>query len=153
MALVDEVDLTQVSALLLARAPQVLDPDSADHGLYLALVAGIAAEVVAITGPEPTDAEYRALAVQTIAVGAAAQLEFALFPEQQLGDGARGQQLQARYEALLARLGASPHAAGDTPGTAVPAPQGSFPDPLPYPDPAGLPTTYDGVVYGTRVVW
>lgn len=124
-----EVDVQQVHALLLARTPAILDPASEDHGLYEAELQGITTEVVSVTGPTPTGA-YRDLALRTITVGVAAQLEFGLFPEQQLGDTARGRMLQERYESLLARLGAAGDAAGDVPGVARPV--GDFPDPAGY---------------------
>lgn len=130
-----EVDPDQVHALLLARSPALLDPESDEHVLYEATVRQIVAEVIAITGPDPQDDEYRDLALATIALGVAAQLEFALFPEQQgLGDTGRGAALQARYEALLARLASSKLAAGELPTIAHPV--GNFPTALSYPDPA-----------------
>lgn len=133
MTLADDVDVQQVHALLLARTPAVLDPASEDHDLYEAELAGITTEVVSVTGPAPTGA-YRDLALRAITVGVAAQLEFGLFPEQQLGDTARGRVLQERYEALLARLGASKDAGGDIPTVARPV--GIFPPARAYPDAA-----------------
>lgn len=127
-----DVDIEQVHALLLARAPSILEPESPDAALFEASVNGIAAEVVAITGTNPTG-EYRKLAAWAITLGVAMQLESALFPEQQLGDGSRAANLQKRYEALLVRLASAKAAAGDVPGVARPV--GSFPAARPYPDP------------------
>ncbi|WP_243061150.1 hypothetical protein [Nocardioides sp. SR21] len=127
-----DVDVQQVHALLLARQPAILDPTSEEHELFASEVKGIATEVVAITGPSPTGT-FKDLAVRAIEVGVAAQIEYALFPEQQLGDGSRGAMLTARYEALLARLGAAANAAGEVPGVARPV--GSFPTARRYPDP------------------
>lgn len=126
-----EVDIDQVQALLLARAPSILQRDSEEYALYEGTVNGITTEVVSITGPNPTG-EYRSLAAWTITLGVAAQLESALFPEQQLGDGSRSANLQRRYEALLARLAGSKAADGETPGVARPL--GDFPGPEGYAD-------------------
>lgn len=128
-----DVDPNQVHALLLARTPAILDPTSEDHALYEAEVQGITTEVVSVTGATPTDG-YRGLTLRTITVGVAAQLEFGLFPEQQLGDTSRGQVLQARYEKLLERLASAKEASGDIP--TAPRPGGSFPAAGAYPDPA-----------------
>lgn len=126
-----EVEIEQVHALLLARTPAILDEESEDHALYESSVKGTTAEVVAVAGENP-DGAYRDLAVWAITVGVAAQLESALFPEQQLGDGSRAATLQKRYEGLLARLGAATQAVGTVPSIA--RPRGSFPDARPYPD-------------------
>lgn len=124
-----DVNVQQVHALLLARTPSILEPTSDDHSLYEAEVQGITTEVVAVAGPTPTGA-YRDLALRAITVGVAAQLEFGLFPEQQLGDTARGRMLQERYERLLGQLGGSDGAAGEIP--AVARPIGDFPEPDGY---------------------
>ncbi|MDI6911477.1 hypothetical protein [Nocardioides sp.] len=129
-----DVDVQQVHALLLARQPAILDPASEEYALFESEVKGITTEVVAVTGAEPPAGAYRDLAVRTIEIGVAAQIEYALFPEQQLGDGSRGAILQARYERLLAQLGASSSAGGDVPTT--PVPQGDFPPACP--DPLGF---------------
>lgn len=129
-----EVDIQQVHALLLARQPAILDADTEEYALLEAEIKGITTEVVAVTGAEPPEGPYRDLAVRAIEVGVAAQIEYALFPEQQLGDGSRGAMLTARYEALLARLGASADAAGTLP--TIGRPVGSFPVARAYPDPA-----------------
>lgn len=128
-----DVDIQQVHALLLARTPAILDAASEDHALYEAEVQSIAAEVVTVTGPTPTGA-YRDLALRTIAVGVAAQIELSLFPEQQMGDTARAVTLEARYEKLMARLGAAVSAAGEIPTVARPV--GNFPPARAYPDAA-----------------
>lgn len=135
-----EVTVEQVHALLLARTPAILDTSSSDYALFETEVESITAEVVTITGSDPEGA-YRDLAVRAIAVGVAAQIEWALFPEQQLGDTARAVVLEARYEKLLARLGAASAAAGDMPTVARPV--GSFPAARGYPD-AAEPTCWPG---------
>lgn len=129
-----DVDVQQVHALLLARTAPLPEEGSEERPLYEATVRQVTAEVVAVTGGEPQDA-YRGLALAAIALGVAAQLEFALFPEQQgLGTDGRGAALQRRYEALLVRLGTSAAAAGSIPTIAHPT--GDFPalcpDPLGY---------------------
>lgn len=129
-----DVDPQQVHALLLARQPAILDEDSEEHALFEAEVKGITTEVVAVTGDEPAAGPYRDLAVRAIEVGVAAQIEYALFPEQQLGDTSRGATLQARFERLLAQLGASADAGGALP--TIGRPGGSFPAARAYPDPA-----------------
>jgi hypothetical protein len=132
-----EVLIDQVHALLLARAPLILETGSEDAALFEGTVTGITTEVAAITGSDPAVGDYRNLAVWAITLGTAAQLEAALFPEQQVGDQARAVILQRRYEALLARLGASSQADGEV--TSVPSPIGTFPDARCYPDPAERP--------------
>lgn len=131
-----DVDIDQVHALLLARTPSILEPDSPDYALYEGSVRGVTTEVVAITGANPSGT-YRELAVWAITVGVAAQLESALFPEQQLGDSSRAATLQARYDTLLGRLASSKDAGGDI--ASVARPVGSFPAATAYPDPAEQP--------------
>lgn len=132
-ALAQEVDPDSVNALLLARAPDVLDEDDERHGLYLEALEGASAEVEAVAGPDPQPLARRRIALRAIAFGVAADLEESLFPEQNVGDGARAAYLRRRYDELIKLLQAQ-DAVGLAP--AVPAPLGNFPLPSRYPDPA-----------------
>src|SRR5687768_13645180 len=73
-----------------------------------AIAAQIDAEIVGEVGEIPVDASDRVIdfARRVATVGAAAQVELALFPEQvSLGDTSVGAILFARYQQLLQRLG------------------------------------------------
>lgn len=133
-----EVRLASVKALLFARQSDILDQDNVEQfPLFLVLLNGIAIEVETVVGTDPQDAAIRSLAVQAITYSVAAQIEFAAYPEQQLGDSARANQLLARYEAIMARLRAvvAEGVEGALPAV-VTGPRGSFPSARPYPDPA-----------------
>lgn len=133
-----EVRLASVKALLYARQSDLLDQDNVEQfPLFLELLNGAAIEVESVTGTNPTDTAVRALAVQAITYNVAAQIEFAAYPEQQLGDAGRANQLLARYEAIMARLRTvvAEGAEGALP-VAVTGPRGFFPPARAYPDPA-----------------
>lgn len=112
------VTADDVAQHLLGRSPQLLT-DPAQAGLLAAVVKGIAAEVQAITGPDPADPGVRDLAVWCISLGAAARIETSLFPEQQYGDQGRAQLLTASYLGVRAQLSA-------TAGTSATAPLSHF---------------------------
>ena len=136
--LAQEVRLAAVKSLLYARQSNLLDQDNVEQfPLFLELLNGVAIEVETLVGTDPAD-PIRMLAVQAVTLGTAAQIEFAAYPEQQLGDFARANQLQGRYEALLARLKQA--VADSTPDGALPptamAPRGCFPSAHTYPDAA-----------------
>lgn len=122
-----EVTPQKVNALLLNRTPTILHPEDADHALFQEIVAGVTSEVIPVTGEDPAE-PIRSLAVWCISLGTASNLEAALFPEQQLGEDARAQQLLNRYLGVLAdlrrRMGAGS------------APRGKFPPAQAWPDPA-----------------
>lgn len=105
MALATEVSDQQVMALMIGRSPQILTSDLQRQQFYEELLRGIAAEVGAITGDPPPDAVHD-LAVWAVALGAAAQLDTSLYPDQIQSpeDGGRASVLQARYAAVLAQL-------------------------------------------------
>lgn len=121
-----DVDPQRVHALLINRAPGLLEEESPDHALFLETVRGVASEVIPVVGPDPAPGQLRDLAVWCIALGVAAHLESALFPEQQIGEDARAAQLHRRYLGVLSQL------RGDAGKT---APSGSFPPAHPWPDP------------------
>lgn len=110
---------------LLGRSPQLLE-DPAQAGLLEAVVRGIAAEVEAITGPDPVDPQVRALAPWCISLGAAARIETSLFPEQQYGEQGRAQLLTASYLGVRAQLSALV-------GVSASAPLSRFPPPAVWP--------------------
>lgn len=98
-----EVSRDSILALLIGRPPDCLD-DPERQVLVEQLVAGITAEVVAVTGRDPI-AEQRDLAVWAIVLGAAASLEAALFPENiGIGDTGRAEVLRTQYLGVLAGL-------------------------------------------------
>ncbi|MBB3041019.1 hypothetical protein [Nocardioides soli] len=133
-----EVRLASVKALLYARQSDILDQDNVEQfPFFLELLNGVAVEVESVTGTNPQNGTVRALAVQAITYGVAAQIEFAAYPEQQLGDSARAGQLQGRFTELLDRLRAvvAEGAEGALPAS-VGGPRGSFPPARPYPDAA-----------------
>ncbi|MCB9377092.1 MAG: hypothetical protein H6515_14650 [Microthrixaceae bacterium] len=138
------VSARMIQGHLINRPAHVLDPDGEDFPLVLDHVRGIAAEVTAIAGIPPEGSARRDLAVTAISVGVARNLEEALFPEQQLGDSTRAEQLERRYLALLkllAGMSSEDNDDGSNPGAdgviRPPAPRGTFPDPMLYPDPVG----------------
>lgn len=144
--LAQEVRLASVKGLLFARQSDILDSDNVEQFPYFyELLNGVAVEVETVAGADP-DEKVRALAVHAVTLGVAAQIELAAYPEQQLGDDNRARQLQQRYEAALARLGALTPAGTDGTVTTVAAPRGRFPDARPYPDPVEQPCSpYRGV--------
>ena len=99
------VTVEDVRQHLLGRSPQLLD-DPTQAGVLNSVLRGIAAEVQAITGPDPADPDVRALALWCISLGAAARIETSLFPEQQYGDQGRAQLLTASYLGVRAQLSA-----------------------------------------------
>lgn len=129
-----DVLIGQVRALLLNRSPDLLDEAASptEHALYVESVRGIATEVTALVGASVSGGK-RDTAVWAVTLGAAYLIEAALFPEQQLGEFARAEILRRRYEAVLAMLQGQSDTTGVVP---PPAPLGTFPPALPYPDPA-----------------
>jgi hypothetical protein len=125
------LDPRQVQALLVNRQVDLLNPASPEHDLYSQTVTGVATEIVPIVGADPAPGPVRDLAVWCLALGVAASLETALFPEQQLGEDARARELRVRYLAVRAELRGR---AGSGSG-----PTGSFPPALPWPDPVEQP--------------
>ncbi|RYZ31624.1 MAG: hypothetical protein EOP01_02985 [Propionibacteriaceae bacterium] len=92
-----------VLAHLLARTPELLQREDFE-AVYAAEVEGIAAEVIDIAGdPELADAASP-LRLRALSLGVASSIESSLFPEQQLGDSGRADQLRARFVAVLAQL-------------------------------------------------
>lgn len=136
--LAQEVRLASVKALLYARQSDILDQDNVEQfPFFLELLNGVAIEVESVTGSDPQNAAVRALAVQAITYGTSAQIEFAAYPEQQLGDSARANQLQIRFEALMAQLrGVVAEGAEGALPAVVTGPRGCFPTARAYPDPA-----------------
>lgn len=133
-----DVEVEQVRALLLNRRPDLLDEDAdtRGHDLFVSAVRGTASEVAAVVGANPADGPRRDAAIWCTTLGVASLIESSLFPEQQGGDGGRADDLRRRFEAALKKLGTL----DDDTGIAAPAgPQGTFPDPTPYPDPARGP--------------
>lgn len=100
--LAEEITPERVQALLIGRTPGMLE-DPEHYGLFTEIVAGITTEVSNIVGPSPAG-WVRDSALWAITLGAAALIEESLFPEQQLGDATRAQQLQVRYLGVLADL-------------------------------------------------
>lgn len=137
----DDVTVAMVNALLLARAPEILDAGNPDQvALFEAAVRGATVEVVPLVGTDPQEGPRRELAVRCIAYGVAAEIEASLFPEQQApGDVGRARYLNGRYGELRKQLtempAESPPAAGANPTA---GPLGAFPPASPYPDPARL---------------
>lgn len=150
---VADVTPERVHALLLQRAPRLLDAGSTQQQLFLQHVAGVASEVLPLVAADSTNDSLRHMASWAVVLGVAANVEEALFPEQQLGDDSRAASLRARYLGVLASLRAMPGIL-PTAGGALPA--GRFPAvPCPaYPDPAlgrrGL--GYRHIVYPSGVV-
>lgn len=136
-----EVKLSTINALLLGRAPDVLDPQGDQFELFLEALSGATSEVEAIVGTNPGPATRRTLALRAIAYGTAADLEESLFPEQQQGDGARAAYLRRRYDVIIGML-----AEQDTSGVVHGplSPTGSFPAARPYPDGALGSDGFDG---------
>lgn len=137
VGLAGDVLVDQVRALLLNRRPDLLDEDASptEHALYIQSVRGIATEVTAVVGDSIAGGK-RDTAVWCITLGVAHLIEAALFPEQQLGEFARAEVLRRRYESVLALLGRQNDDSGVVPPL---GPIGSFPPPMPYPDPATVP--------------
>jgi hypothetical protein len=121
-----DVDPQRVHALLINRAPGLLEEGAPDHALFQETVRGVTSEVTPVVGPDPAPGQVRDLAVWCITLGVAAHLESALFPEQQFGDDSRAAQLHRRYLGVLSQLRKD---VGKT------APKGSFPAAQPWPDP------------------
>lgn len=136
-ALAGEVKVAAVRSLLLARDPNVLNPDEAETFIgFLEVLNGIATEVESIVGTNPAT-NVRKLAVWAITVGVASSIESSLFPEQQIGgQDASASQLQIRYLSLLKRLGSLPGAGSAEGALGILGPVGDFPSALAYPDPA-----------------
>jgi len=132
------VSKDQVSALLLARAPQLLDSETEESTLFEETVRGIATEVIPLAGANPDPGPRHDLAVWCITLGTAAQLEAALFPEQQgPGDLGRAAFLERRYLRALAQLQAIPLGEnGEDGATPALGPVGDFPPAERFPDPA-----------------
>ncbi|MFW6776075.1 hypothetical protein ACOACO_17460 [Nocardioides sp. CPCC 205120] len=138
--LASEVKRERIHSLLLARVPSILQEGHEHAALLQEHLRSVTSEVVAVVGRNPAEGLLRDLAITAIAYGVAAEIEFALFPEQQLGEDARGRELRRRYDTFLTRLAAAAAAAApadpDAPLTSPLSPTGSFPAPSPYPDPA-----------------
>lgn len=129
-----EISARMLQGHLVNRAPEVVDPGSEYFPLLVDHLKGIAAEVTAIVGTAPTG-QRRDLALSAIGIGVARNLEEAVFPEQQLGDNTRAEQLERRYLSLLKLLRETTGDPGEGSGAAAAsAPLGTFP-PAP-PDPA-----------------
>lgn len=137
--LAQEVQPETINALLLARAPGILDESDEQHDLYLEVLSGATDEVEAVVGVNPQPAPRRRLAIRAIGYATAADLEESLFPEQQQGDTARAAYLRRRYDELI-RMLEEQDDTGIVPAHA--SPSGSFPAALPYPDPAMGPCSY-----------
>lgn len=125
-----EVTQDMVQTLMIGRPSDALD----DFKEFAQCVQGIASEVVAVVGTDPADEGVRAIALRCISYGVAGELEYALFPEQQVigGDTGRGAYLMSRFRELLEDLREMPANAGSIEGV---RPTGSFPPPQRYPDP------------------
>lgn len=138
-ALGEAVRPSAVTALMTARRPQLLDPNSDDHDLYVETVRGVCTEVQPYVGSQVSGPRWD-LAVWAVTLGVAAQVEASLWPEQNgLGDsGNAAEDLQRRYESVLKQLGQNlpGDADGDGASARPPSPRGSFPEPPRYPDPA-----------------
>lgn len=100
-----EVSRDQVQGLLLARAEGITDVQTQESTLFEESARGIATEVVPLVGSEVVAGPRRDLAVWAITLGTAAQIEAALFPEQQgPGDQGRAAYLERRYRDALNQL-------------------------------------------------
>lgn len=132
-ALLDEQD---VRSLLLERSPQLFaDPKRAV--LLRNIARGVGAEVEQITNGVPDNPAVLRLAVWAVALGVASNVETALHPEQQLGDQARAQLLQARYLGVRAQLAQAAGTGTGGAGGPVAAPRAAgFPPAQGWPEPA-----------------
>lgn len=100
-----EVSRDQVQGLLLARAEGITDVQTEQSTLFEESARGIATEVTPLVGSDVTPGPRRDLAVWAITLGTAAQIEAALFPEQQgPGDQGRAAYLERRYRDALNQL-------------------------------------------------
>lgn len=93
-------------------------------------IVGVANEVQLFIGAVPTAGAQEQLAADTIAVGIAAEIERAVYPEQSAKPGSTYEQLRERYAELKAQLYLAVN--GTTPPTedqpvTVP-PSGTFPE-------------------------
>lgn len=161
--LASQVRDSQIKSLLTGRPPDLLErPQYAD--LLKDIKRGVAAEIaqlIKIAVDKPIDAGItRDLATWAVALGVAANIESSLFPEQQLGDDSRSQQLQARYLGVRAQLVALADEGADGIGAgAANAPQaGGFTPPQPWPDsppawPAAAWYGYPGTDAGWGSSW
>lgn len=142
--LAGDVTVAMVNGLLLARAPEILDAGDGQHtALFEAAVRGATTEVVPLVGTNPVAGPRRDLAVRCIAYGVAAEIEAALFPEQQgPGDIGRARYLNGRYIDLRKQLEAMPATTTADGANPPQSPTASFPPAQPYPDPAR--PTYHG---------
>ncbi|MEJ7846433.1 MAG: hypothetical protein WKF93_12390 [Acidimicrobiales bacterium] len=135
-----EVRQEDVQVLLVNRKSRVLGSESGQQALFEQSVKGVASEVIAVVGAAPPVGALRDLAVRCITLGVAAELEAALFPEQQTENG-RAVILERRYLRLLGQLdAASSGAEGALPDAGHAA--GVFPPPTAYPDPVRVPSYY-----------
>ena len=124
-----------VGVLLAERPPDILERTYGDPPVRMFDVAvqRIVVEVVAVAGSNLHGAR-RDLAVQCVAYGVGAEIEYSEFPEQQLQGGiGRGWFLKRKYEELLALLRTMP--ANGSGGGLGNRSRGRFPKPRPYPDP------------------
>ena len=129
-----KVEKAQVHALLLARAPGILDDTGDAAQLFEQTVRGIATEVIPLVGSDPRSGARLDLGVWCITLGVAAQIEAALFPEQQ-GPGGRSEYLDRRYQAALAQLRDIPRDDQEEGQSPPVGSRASFPDATAYPDP------------------
>lgn len=140
-----EVTQAKVKGLLEKRSPDLVeDPETVAR--FEALVSSAAVEVVLLAGVNPPGVRVRGLAVEAIAYQTASEIEYAVYPDQQVtGDLGRGAYLHRRYLELLARLekiieGNGGRVPGDDGPVVAPTgkPRGRFPAPMEYPDPSGV---------------
>lgn len=130
-----DVTTKMINGLLLARAPRVLDEGSEEYSTLVDCVSGAVTEVAPLVGDDPQDGPKRKLAVRAIAYLAAAELEAALFPEQQgPGDVGRASYLLGRYNSLRSQLSNIPDSSDGSTGTTGALPRGNFPPSNRYPD-------------------
>ncbi len=141
MALLDTVTKSMVVTLLGERPVALVDSVYTDslnvtHAWFDDFVAKRGARVAAVVGANPTNTAVAQLAAQCIAYGVAAEFEYAAYPEQQMqGGGGRGywldQQFEKQRQELREMLGA-----GASDALPLGVSRSSFPNPLPFPDPA-----------------
>ena len=108
--LADELTQDMVEVHLLARSPGDLNRPVGESGVTIfdAYVEQVMAEVIAVVGHN-VRGDKRALALKCAAYGVAAEIEYAIAPEQQLQGGiGRGWYLSQRYLQLKEELRGMP---------------------------------------------
>lgn len=124
-----------VGLLLVERSADILDRTwgNPPSSVFEATVQQITAEVIPVVGSDPGGAT-RDLALQCIAYGVAASMEYSLYPEQQsIANSGRGYFLKLKFNELLATLRSMPKSGAGGLGTGVS--RGKFPPASGYPDP------------------